>query len=71
MLNLTGLMTLVTEAKFADPIADVRREIDTLSILFPWTDSDPTLVLMLPCLTMYTVSVRTIVLGKIIKPRSV
>ena len=31
MLNLTGLTTLVTEAKFADPIADVRREIDTLS----------------------------------------
>ena len=31
MLNLTGLTTLVTEAKFADPISDVRREIDTLS----------------------------------------
>ena len=31
MLNLTGLTTLVTETKFAEPIADVRREINALS----------------------------------------
>ena len=61
----------MTEAKFADPIADVRREIDTLSHIISLDGFHPTLVLMLPCLTMYTVSVRTIVLGKIIKPRSV
>jgi len=31
MLNLTGLTTLVTESKFADPIADVREGIDRLT----------------------------------------